>query len=841
VQGPLYGLLEDCSPRILVGKAHGTGFFVAPGQILSCAHVVETAVTASRQIVVTYGGRDYPAEIADYRADPYPDLALLRIGLTDHPRAHLDPAAEPGDLLFVYGYTSSYVGGVSTTAEYEGPVWRDRAKNDPLLKFKQGQIIPGLSGAALLNVRTGAVCGVVKSSRHVATDLGGNAVPIGVAIDLFGLPHAADSRWQAAVQSQRTRSQAAVRPLADLRLYRSENRDRPEHLVGRESLIAAIDPLLDNGRHVLLCGGAGNGKSALAATIADRRADSGKQYLWIRTGQEGHEAVFETLIAELADSDRQGEIRGSTGGQRQAAVAGLLAASGATLLVLDDVWNGGALRAILDTVPRGMAVLVTSRTRFTVRHLVEVGELTPDAAISLLTVQSGQEYEHDAQASALCRELGYHPYAIEIAGSYLRELSTPEELREQIAGAPHDLPMPAEFATEGRESVKRLLDLSYGRLSDSDSRSVLRAFGAFATPGATADLLATYLDEPLVRVRTALAPLISLSFVKRVDKSPFYDIHDLTYSYARALSADRGEDRRRVVRAAARFVTDHIREYELLALDMANILGAAGDGRADEVDAFLSIVSDLATGGYMDDRGHTAAFLTMLDAAIAVAKERAPADRDMLVHRLVGRRGDAYYDRGELDQALERYREALDLAPDDNRRAILLGVIGRTLGKQGDHEAADALFTEAYAVAEANHDNRALVRVLEQHGFVAALRKDYRTVRDLALRGVEVSRQLGDRGLEGLLLNNLGSAELDLGVATALAYHRDAHHIAVERQDDALLALTHQSLGLDLHAGEDFAAAKTHLLEALRLYGKVGHTESERAVENMVRQFGYLR
>src|SRR5262245_16570947 len=47
--------------------------------------------------------------------------------------------------------------------------------------------------------------------------------------------------------------------------------NRPDRLYGRDEVTASIDVLLDAGEHVLLYGLGGSGKTALAATIADRR------------------------------------------------------------------------------------------------------------------------------------------------------------------------------------------------------------------------------------------------------------------------------------------------------------------------------------------------------------------------------------------------------------------------------------------------------------------------------------------------------------------------------------------------------------------------------------------
>lgn len=46
-----------------------------------------------------------------------------------------------------------------------------------LLTFRSTQVVPGLSGSPVMNIRTRKVCGIVKRTRDETTNLGGRAVP----------------------------------------------------------------------------------------------------------------------------------------------------------------------------------------------------------------------------------------------------------------------------------------------------------------------------------------------------------------------------------------------------------------------------------------------------------------------------------------------------------------------------------------------------------------------------------------------------------------------------------------------------------------------------------------
>ncbi|GAC1378034.1 MAG: hypothetical protein NVS4B7_00230 [Ktedonobacteraceae bacterium] len=171
----LYDLLYACvvSVSIPAKKTKGTGFFVAPGKILTCAHVVESAQTNNVSIEVAWNGQTLPAQIQQCCDALYPDLALLQVDITNNPCVLLYGGAEPYNRLYSYGYPDLEPKGASTTFACEG--WIDGEKKE-ILRFKEGQARPGMSGSPLLNWETGGVCGIVQSTRDRSSDLGGKAM-----------------------------------------------------------------------------------------------------------------------------------------------------------------------------------------------------------------------------------------------------------------------------------------------------------------------------------------------------------------------------------------------------------------------------------------------------------------------------------------------------------------------------------------------------------------------------------------------------------------------------------------------------------------------------------------
>ena len=185
-------LLQELTKASVVrvrGGQGGTGFFVTPTAILTCAHVVATdrVVTARTVSVVTSNGARLTGEV-DARPQewtggkvwPYPDLCLIR--LADLPEyRHHQPVllGETPDEIEVYliGFGNPYddskprtIGGgrIAGSADLVGGT---------ALGIVDCDMPAGLSGAPVVDTRHGVVCGVAKSTRRPEADMGGLAIP----------------------------------------------------------------------------------------------------------------------------------------------------------------------------------------------------------------------------------------------------------------------------------------------------------------------------------------------------------------------------------------------------------------------------------------------------------------------------------------------------------------------------------------------------------------------------------------------------------------------------------------------------------------------------------------
>ena len=158
----LEDLLRACTVRVTGGPMPGTGFFVAPGMVLTCVHVIgdadtltvrwerdgQEAVTvpvSGRVSVLDGGGRPILALAWDY-----PDIAVLAVaGLDGHPCVSIDPEwPSQEDTFGVYGYPREGGSELLTPAKLS---YRGTKGTIPtaFLDLASDRVKGGMSGAAV--------------------------------------------------------------------------------------------------------------------------------------------------------------------------------------------------------------------------------------------------------------------------------------------------------------------------------------------------------------------------------------------------------------------------------------------------------------------------------------------------------------------------------------------------------------------------------------------------------------------------------------------------------------------------------------------------------------------
>lgn len=185
-------------------KDHGTGFFVGPGLVLTCAHVVLPGDRAAEHVEGVWhrGTEEVPLAfcVDDIDVRPFdggrgPDLALLRVTggpPRDQPCVALSRGSgrpRDGQKLYAYGHPGhDYSGGDSFTLEIVGPSWHKSGAE--LLKVGGSELWAGASGSPVIDEDSGCVIGVVRAKQRrtaPTADHEARLVPANVVWDTFPL------------------------------------------------------------------------------------------------------------------------------------------------------------------------------------------------------------------------------------------------------------------------------------------------------------------------------------------------------------------------------------------------------------------------------------------------------------------------------------------------------------------------------------------------------------------------------------------------------------------------------------------------------------------------------
>ena len=177
---PLDTLLRECSVQVL-GETQGSGFFVAPNLLVTCAHVVgkNRAIGDEKVIVTLSNGVQMPARLMAILPEDDDDLALLEVRHSSDKCVLLGNDLSLNDQVLLVGFPvydkRPFLDSLS--ARYEGLTTLQQERNvRSFHKVKDAHVVEGFSGGPLLNLRTGRVAGVISMTRG-GSSIGGWAIP----------------------------------------------------------------------------------------------------------------------------------------------------------------------------------------------------------------------------------------------------------------------------------------------------------------------------------------------------------------------------------------------------------------------------------------------------------------------------------------------------------------------------------------------------------------------------------------------------------------------------------------------------------------------------------------
>ena len=188
-------LLVACSVRLDTDTGpQGTAFFVAPGFAVTAAHVV--GGVNGLGVRLSEGLRNWRGHVVDVRPSlareiaatspyPAPDVALIEVDEGPrHPCALLAKHSPTENARVMARSYTRTLDQQAVTAETETfQLTGTLETTDPdckLLKLGLGEATHGMSGGPVLDLRTGEVIGMLRTSRKLGSNLGGWVVPAGL-------------------------------------------------------------------------------------------------------------------------------------------------------------------------------------------------------------------------------------------------------------------------------------------------------------------------------------------------------------------------------------------------------------------------------------------------------------------------------------------------------------------------------------------------------------------------------------------------------------------------------------------------------------------------------------
>lgn len=323
--------------------------------------------------------------------------------------------------------------------------------------------------------------------------------------------------------------------------------------------------------------------------------------------------------------------------------------------------------------------------------MLDISALSEEDAMALLGYHTGKNYSDDDRAHELCKILGNHPYALEMAGKRLKVYGhlSPERLIRDIHNAPHNLVVTGKLGIEKQRSVKELLDESVDELSP-DLHELLTQMGGLYASHASLNLLEKVTGKESDTLEYEIAELerngLLQLHVGGDDVPAHYRLHDLTYSYVHTLSKKEKSHNNRVISGVQSFTREYVKDYDLLQFDLMNILGTARKAYHEKQhDNLISIMRQLVVdANYLTARGSPVAAMDLLKVTIEAA--RAMNDVEA-AHYLLCKIGNVYLlVTNQYSHAVKAYSEAYEFSlqlQDLRRQAILLSLIRISRFKAG--------------------------------------------------------------------------------------------------------------------------------------------------------------
>lgn len=659
-------------------------------------------------------------------------------------------------------------------------------------------------------------------------------------------------------------------------------------LVGRDPALKQVYGQLKINQPALVCGPAGIGKTALAATLASAYTELPGGVLWLPVNNS---ISLDELIVRVGRAYQVTEIT------RSDTPRGLVGAAASTLtahkpLVVLDGQPNEAVAEFVRRCAEGLPIIVTSREPLDGPWtVVELGKLEAEPAVSLLKNlgAAGSDDDLDELASIL----DYTPLALAVAAGTMR-------LAKQ---SPADYLQAFEQIPASAGATPPLLALTVGfRALNNALQGIILMMGATFNGHASSELVSMVSGAAPETIQQVMNLLAECQFVERFLRydAPHYRLHETTHNFAQTWL--RGSGRLEMLQTKLRdALVDYVRKYgtaaahDKLAAEMDNILAAArwsaDHGDRDAINQL--IVSLMQAGEFINERGYvyellllrklgassTTAFpaypppqiipaappeeppLGLLERAERRAVFQADAEDEEDAVEYAGDEDEAEFDE-EFDKDLEA--PAAPFAAQRPEDAILEGVLPaappelsepgrlqtalRLARQQGDlaqqvelltrlaelhvqagHDTeAISAYSELVTAYEALDDREGLLRTLDTLSALMVKTENSGAAVMHATRGINLTQDLDDAETRMNLLMTLGDARQQLGdSAEAARAYSQALEIARNQGDSQNEAIILFKLGHAQLDNSDPETAAANWEQALALFKAQGKRDYE--------------
>ena len=539
--------------------------------------------------------------------------------------------------------------------------------------------------------------------------------------------------------------------------------------------------------------------------------------LWAELGPEGN------VEAEL---DKWGALIGLDMAAYQDVAARSQALQGwlheqKALLIVDDVWDVEKARAFL-VGGAGCRAVVTTRQKAIADDLAaedptHVKPLKPKDGLDLLRQLAPKAVAEDEQAArGLAKALDGLPLGIELAGRVLRRRTRVglnaagviEELadREKRLDATDEAKRSAK--DEAKRSLRAVIALSYDNLPRDETRACFRALSLFGAKPLSFSLGAAQAvwDADETAAEEAIMALVESGLVDlengkgQEDAAVRYALHATIADFAESELA-RSSDTDPIADRRHTFYVDLAREtpqdeWKSLLPEIQQ-LDRAFQWAAERHDGARADGLELATNDFLNRQALWNTNLTWLHRCLELATARGDRKREA---SLLHREGYVHDNRGEWEQALERYEQSREIKEEIGDRGGLartLNNIGMIHSNRGEWEQALERFEQSREIQEEIGDQGGLAATLNNIGFIHDNRGEREQALELYEQSREIQEEIGDRGGLAVTLNNIGMIHANRGEwEQALELYEQSRGIQEEIRDRGGLAVTLNNIGM---------------------------------------------